>query len=88
MEASHYEANKREYEVTKHISLRMLDPLALIRLKFTGTCDFEIPEAPYNMDHPGHYFRRIKSVSISMPYVAGPYPSVSGQLSEPVITPT
>ena len=33
------------------------------------------------MDHPGQYFRRIKSVSISLPCIAGPYTSVSAKLS-------
>jgi hypothetical protein len=33
------------------------------------------------MDHPGPYFRRPKSVSISLPCIAGPYTSVSAKLS-------
>lgn len=81
MEASYLDKNKREYEVTRHVSLSMLDPLALVRLRATGVCDFEIPEALYDMDHPGHYFRRIKSVSVSLPCIAGPYASVSARLS-------
>lgn len=82
MEAGYLEANRREYELTKHVSLRQLDPLALVRLTATAACDFEIPEALYDMDHPGQYFRRIKSVSISIPCVAGPYTSVSGRLTQ------
>ena len=81
MEVSYLEKNKREYEITKHVSLDMLDPMALLKLRATGACDFEIPEVLYDMDHPGHYFRRIKSVSISIPCIAGPYTSVSGKLS-------
>jgi hypothetical protein len=81
METSYLDKNKREYELTKHISLQMLDPLALIRLRATGVCDFKIPEALYDLDHPGHYLRRIKSVSISLPCIAGPYTSVSAKLS-------
>jgi hypothetical protein len=81
MEASYLDTNKREYEVTKHISLSMLDPLALIRLRATGVCDFQVPEALFDMDHPGHYFRRIKTVSITLPCIAGPYTSVSAKLS-------
>jgi hypothetical protein len=81
MEVSYLDTNKREYELTKHVSLDMLDPLALTKLKATGSCDFEIPESLYDLDHPGHYFRRIKSVSISIPCIAGPYTSVSGKLS-------
>jgi hypothetical protein len=33
------------------------------------------------MDYPGHYMRRIKAVSISIPCVAGPYTSVNCTLS-------
>ena len=55
METSYLDKNKREYEVTKHISLALADPLALVRLRATGVCDFEIPEALYDVDHPGHY---------------------------------
>jgi len=81
METSYLDKNKREYELTKHISLSLLDPLALVMLRATGVCDFEVPEVLYDMDHPGHYFRRLKSVSISLPCIAGPYTSVSAKLS-------
>lgn len=81
MESSYFDKNMREYEITKHVSLAQLDPLALVRLRTAGVCDFEIPEALYDMDHPGQYFRRIKSVSISIPCIAGPYTSVSARLS-------
>ncbi|MCT8997229.1 Tc toxin subunit A-related protein [Chelativorans intermedius] len=82
MEGRYLEINRREYEVTKHVSLRQLDPLALARFKSTGVCDFEIPEALYDMDHPGHYFRRIRTVAVSIPCVAGPYSSVSARLTQ------
>lgn len=81
METSYLDKNKREYEITKHVSLAQLDPLALVRLCATGICDFEIPEVLYDMDHPGQYFRRIKSVSVSLPCIAGPYTSVNAKLS-------
>jgi len=81
METAYLDKNKREYEISKHVSLAQLDPLALLRLQSTGVCDFEIPEALYDMDYPGQYFRRLKSVSLSLPCVAGPYTSVSAKLS-------
>lgn len=81
METRYMDLNKREYEMTKHVSLSMLDPLALVRLRATGVCDFEVPEALFDLDHAGHYFRRTKSVSISLPCIAGPYTSVSAKLS-------
>lgn len=81
MEAAYLDRNKRELEITKHVSLRQLDGLALIRLRAEGECEFEIPEAVFDLDFPGHYFRRIKSVSISVPCVVGPYTSVNGTLT-------
>jgi 5-hydroxyisourate hydrolase-like protein (transthyretin family) len=81
METGYMDKNKREYEITKHVSLSQLDPLALVRLRATGICDFEIPEALYDLDHPGQHFRRLKSVSISLPCIAGPYTSVSAKLA-------
>lgn len=81
MEVSYLTDNKREYEITKHISLAMLDPMNLIRLKNNGRCVITIPEAIFDMDHPGHYKRRIKNVSISIPCVAGPFSSVNCKLS-------
>ncbi|MGH9960056.1 MAG: hypothetical protein ACREBC_23525 [Pyrinomonadaceae bacterium] len=33
------------------------------------------------MDGPGHYFRRIKSLAVSIPCVVGPYTSVNCTLT-------
>lgn len=77
MEAEYLHRNTREYELTKHVSLRQLDPLALLALKATGQCEFNMPEWLFDLDGPGHYFRRLKTVSISLPCVAGPYASVN-----------
>jgi peptidoglycan hydrolase-like protein with peptidoglycan-binding domain len=80
MERAYHEANKREYEITKHVSLLSLDPMALIHLKEEGMAQFALPEALFDMDFPGHYMRRIKTVSITLPCVTGPYASVSATL--------
>ena len=81
MEVSYLENNVREYEISKSISLALLDPLAILNLRLTGACEFEIPEVLFDMDYPGHYFRRIKSVSISIPAVTGPYTSINAKLT-------
>src|SRR6266487_2303668 len=77
LETAYLEQNRREFELTKHVSLAMLDPLALVRLRETGRCFFRLPEELFDLDYPGHYFRRIKSVSVSLPSVVGPYTTVS-----------
>ncbi len=81
MESAYLDRNKRELEITKHISLRQLDAEQLMALRRDGTCEFVIPEVLFDLDFPGHYFRRIKSVSVSVPCVVGPYTSVSGTLT-------
>ena len=80
LDQAYLDRNKRELELTKHISLKLLNPLALLELREQGKCDFVIPEELFDLDFPGHYFRRIKSVSISIPCVAGPYTTVNATL--------
>ena len=80
LEAAYQENRGYDYEITKHISLRQISPWAILRLKETGKCEFELPEVLFDMDYPGHYKRRIKSVSISIPCIAGPYTNVNATL--------
>jgi hypothetical protein len=80
LENAAIEQNRREFEVTKHVSLAMLDPFALVKLRETGKCFFRLPEEIFDLDFPGHYFRRIKSVSLSLPCVVGPYTTISATL--------
>lgn len=81
MEMAYHDLNQREYELTKHVSLMQLDPLALLQLRTTGRCTVVLPEALFDMDGPGHYFRRIKTVAVSIPCVTGPYASVNCTLT-------
>ncbi len=81
MELAYHANNKRELELTRHVSLRQLDPLALLSLRVTGSCTVTVPEWLYDRDCPGHYMRRVKSVSVSVPSVVGPYTPVSCTLA-------
>ncbi|HEV2451111.1 MAG TPA: hypothetical protein VGS62_04205 [Streptosporangiaceae bacterium] len=81
MELAYHDNNKRELELTRHVSLRQLDPLALLKLRVTGSCTVTVPEWLYDRDCPGHYVRRIKNVSVSVPSVVGPYTSLNCTLS-------
>jgi hypothetical protein len=81
MEKSYMDQNRREYEITKHVSLLQLAPLALIQLKETGSCTVELPEMLFDVDYPGHYMRRIKTVSLTIPCVVGPYTGVNCTLT-------
>jgi len=81
MEMAYHELNQREYELTRHVSLLQVDPLALIQLRTSGRCTVRLPEALFDMDGPGHYFRRIKTVAVSIPCVTGPYAGVNCTLT-------
>lgn len=81
MEMAYLDLNKREYELTKHVSLAEVCPEGLIKLRATGSCEIKIPEVLFDLDCPGHYFRRIKSVGISIPCVTGPYSGVNCTLT-------
>ncbi|MGD2089730.1 MAG: neuraminidase-like domain-containing protein [Candidatus Aminicenantes bacterium] len=81
MDGAYMERNRRELEITRHVSLAMLNPKELIRLRETGQCAIHIPEVLFDLDYPGHYRRRIKSVSVTIPCVTGPYTNVSAKLT-------
>ncbi|UHD15039.1 Tc toxin subunit A-related protein [Thiocapsa bogorovii] len=81
MEMAYHDLNQREYEITKHVSLRQVDPIELLKLRATGSCSVELPESLFDMDCPGHYFRRIKSVALTIPCVTGPYTGVNCTLT-------
>jgi hypothetical protein len=80
MEQSFIEENVREFELTKHVSLNLTAPDQLLKLIQTGTCQITLPEELFDLDFPGHYFRRIKSVSITIPCIAGPYTTINASL--------
>jgi len=81
LEMAQLDQNGREHELTKHVSLALHDPRALIALKETGQCTFELPEAVFDLDHPGHYMRRLKSMSVTIPCVVGPYTGINAKLT-------
>jgi receptor-binding and translocation channel-forming TcA subunit of Tc toxin/ABC toxin-like protein/neuraminidase-like protein len=75
LEAAYMRNNTREFELTRSISLRLLDPVALMRLRSGGAPTFELPEWLFQMDFPDMelYAMRLKSVAVSLPCVTGPY---------------
>ncbi len=81
MDMAFLDLNKREYELTKHISLKQLDPLSILQLRETGRCTVNLSEELFDMDCPGNYFRRIKSVALTIPCITGPYTSVNCKLT-------
>src|SRR5258707_6819523 len=81
MEMDYHDLNVREYEMTKHVSLLQFAPFALVQFRATGSGMVNLPEELFDLDGPGHYFRRIKSVALTIPCVTGPYTVVNCTLS-------
>ena len=80
LEASYNETRGWDFEIQKLISLRLTAPLALLTLRETGTCTISLPEVLFDMDFPGHYQRKIKSVALTFSCLTGPYTSVNATL--------
>ncbi|WDR36178.1 neuraminidase-like domain-containing protein [Pseudomonas serboccidentalis] len=95
MQSAYVQRHQRDLEIRKTLSLRTLkqqdsnsttnkvwDEIAK-SLK-SGVCDFELTQAMFDSDYKGqnHYLRRIKTLSISLPAVLGPYENVRATLTQ------
>jgi hypothetical protein len=81
LQAAYLDQHKRELELTKHVSLARLAPDKLLELAMTGRCSLDLAEWMYNLDYPGHYRRRIKSVSVSVLCEADAFTNLNCSLS-------
>ncbi|WP_135079060.1 neuraminidase-like domain-containing protein [Terasakiella sp. SH-1] len=79
---SGYLKEERRLEITKTVSLRQIAPQALQDLMEKGVCDFSLTEKDFDYDYPGHYFRQIKTVLISIPALIGPYQNIHATLTQ------
>ncbi|WP_447767999.1 Tc toxin subunit A-related protein [Pseudomonas kilonensis] len=95
MQAKYLRCNERELEIRKTISLRQLkDQTATSTINEPwldmhaalkkGQCDFELPHDLFENDYKGqkHYLRRIKTVSVSLPTIIGPYENIRATLTQ------
>lgn len=82
MEKSYLDRNARTLEIDKTVSLLRLNPRALLDLIETGECMFELPEKLFCDDFPGHYSRKIKTISVSIPAIIGPYQNLHATLTQ------
>jgi len=83
---------ERRLEIERTVSLRQACPAAFFGFKWgfanggdatsRGRLDFVLPEALYDFDYPGHYCRKIKSISISIPCIIGPYQELHATLRQ------
>ena len=82
LEKAYLNHNERRFEIEKTISLLQLDPQALLDLKTTGKCTFDLDAKLFALDFPSHYCRKIKTLSISIPAVVGPYQNINATLTQ------
>lgn len=94
MSSAYVTQHERLLEITKTVSLRQLhekDPQATTNTPWdtlqanlvqTGTLSFALTLKLFDDDYPGQYLRRIKTVSVSLPAVLGPYEDVKAVLTQ------
>lgn len=81
LDAAYHSQNARELELSKSISLARIAPEQVLALREIGSASFSISEAEFDRDHPAHYFRRLKSVAVTVPCTTGPYQGVHATLT-------
>ncbi|MFK8103119.1 MAG: neuraminidase-like domain-containing protein [Saprospiraceae bacterium] len=82
LESTAVQNSSRRLEIEKNISLLSLDPLALLHLQTTGECIINLNEKLFDYDFPGHYVRKIKTISLSIPAIIGPYQNIHATLTQ------
>lgn len=82
LEQAYYTTNRRRLTIEKTVSLWALDPLALLTLRRTGSCNFQFSELLFDYDFPGQYCRKIERLSVTIPALVGPYQNVHGTLTQ------
>ena len=84
--------DSRLLEIEKTVSLRQTFPAAFFGFIWgngsgdendsQGQLNFVLPEALFDFDFPNHYCRKIKTISISVPCVIGPYQELHATLTQ------
>lgn len=95
MQTEYLRHHERELEIRKTVSLRQLksqdknspinEEWANIHTKLKrGACDFELTHAMFEDDYKdqNHYLRRIKTISVSLPALLGPYENIRATLTQ------
>ncbi|MCW7760422.1 neuraminidase-like domain-containing protein [Photorhabdus luminescens] len=81
MDQEYMKQNVRRLEVVKTISLKsLLTSPAWEAGKSTGNFNFSLDSEMFLRDYPGHIDRRIKTVSVSLATLVGPYQDIRATL--------
>ncbi|WP_460120097.1 Tc toxin subunit A-related protein [Pseudomonas sp. H3_G09] len=96
MHSQYVQQNRRDLEIRKTLSLKDLqarDPSSTINKSWAeiktslldnGTCEFELTQKMFDDDYAGqnHYLRRIKTISVTLPTILGPYQDIRAVLKQ------
>ncbi len=94
MRQSYLQEDKRRFEILKIISLKnnkdvqvegsSEDLITTLKAKNKSerSVTFSLPARIFDKDYPGHILRQIKSISITIPAVIGPYENVGATLKQ------
>ena len=81
MESIYMQRNKRKQEVTQTFSLAMVNSSELMTLRLEGKCAFTLNEILFDLANEHLTNRKVKSVSLTIPAVTGPYTGIHATLS-------
>ncbi|WP_326558464.1 hemopexin repeat-containing protein [Micromonospora sp. NBC_01796] len=76
------DSHSRGMEITKRVSLRDLDAVALLRLRTEGVCEFALTEELFDRDFPGHYRRQIRTVAVTFTDAEGAVTRLNAVLTQ------
>jgi hypothetical protein len=75
-----FRTDERKQQVSKTISLAQLAPFELQQLRETGVLSFDTYQELFERDHPGHYLRLIKNISVSVIALTPPTDGIKAEL--------
>ncbi len=86
MDSAYLSRNVRPLEIVKTVSIRSLVGQeaweAFTSSASNGKLDFDLRQALFDEDYPGHYLRRIRRVALSFPVVLGAYEDIRATLTQ------
>lgn len=81
MDQHAFSTDQRKLQMSKTISLAMLDPIVFQQFRQSGSLLFNTTAELFDRDFPGHYLRLIKRVSISVIALIPPVQGIKATLS-------
>jgi hypothetical protein len=82
MAAARIKRDERRLQLVKTVSLKSLIPEKWDEFITSGKLEFDLTEALFNADYPGHYCRQVKALSLTFPALLGPYQNICATLRQ------